>query len=160
VRSHRTRRLVVTVTLGAVTAVLASSCSLQLEAVQLKITADNGSLTLVQPESHRFRGGEVVITITNETNSRRQFTLARTGAAPKALGARLLSAFSYLDDSRVVEVTGVMRPASITLEFGAIPTPSPTVTKLHVYMKPHVEYLLFDRLGGYKHGYALELDAQ
>jgi hypothetical protein len=138
---------------------LASGCGVQLTAVQLKVNVDNGSMTLVEPESGRFHGGEVVITVVNATDQKRQFTLAETSSPPKKLPEGIVSALSYRDDSRVVDVTGVMREAKVELRYGALPEPQPTETKLHVYLKPNTPYLLFDRLGGYRDGYSLRLEA-
>ncbi|HET7568148.1 MAG TPA: hypothetical protein VFJ91_09175 [Gaiellaceae bacterium] len=138
----------------------ASGCGLRLRAVQLKVDVSDGSMRLIEPTSGRYAGGEVVITIVNNTDQRRQFTLAETDAAPKAIPHGVLDAYSDRDDSRVVAVSGVMRPASVELAFGALPQPQPTETKLHVFLHPGKRYLLFDRLGGYRHGLALPLRAR
>jgi ABC-type branched-subunit amino acid transport system ATPase component len=144
----------------AVASALASGCGLQLRAEQLEVDVSDGTMRLIKPLDGKFRGGEVVITIMNNTDARRQFTLAETGAAPANLPGDIVNAYSYRDESKVVAVTGVMRPAEIELIFGAIPQAQPTVSRLHVYMHPGRPYLLFDRLGGYRQGIALRLQAE
>ncbi|HET7572620.1 MAG TPA: hypothetical protein VFJ77_08125 [Gaiellaceae bacterium] len=144
----------------AALAATASGCGVRLEAVQLKVDVTDGSMRLVKPESGRYAGGEVVITIVNNTDQRRQFTLARTDASPKHLPRDVLDAYSDRDDKRVVAVSGVMRAASVELAFGALPQPRPTETKLHVYLHEGDQYVLFDRLGGYRNGLALKLRAR
>jgi hypothetical protein len=140
-------------------ALLASGCSLQLRAEKLKVEAGDGSIRLVEPTDGKLRSGEVVITIVNATSDRRQFTLARTDARPAALPQAIRDAYSYRDDPHVVAVTGVMRGAEVQHQFGSIPRQVQTETKLHVHLHPNTTYLLFDRLGGYRHGYALRLEA-
>ena len=54
-------------------------------------------------------------------------------------------------------MTSRVDKAKVTLAYGAIPQPSPSVVTLHVYLKPGTHYLLFDQLGGYAHGVALVL---
>lgn len=138
----------------------ASGCDLHLRAVQLKVDVSDGSMRLIKPTDGRYGGGEVVITIVNNTDQKRQFTLAETDATPKRIPHGILDAYSDRDDSRVVAVSGVMRPASVELAFGALPQPQPTEVKLHVYLRPGKRYLLFDRLGGYRTGLALPLRAR
>jgi len=137
-----------------------SGCDLHLEAVQLKVDVSDGSMRLIKPANGVYRGGEVVITIVNDTDQKRQFTLARTSSSAKAIPKKILDAYSDRDDSRVAAVSGVMRPSKIVLAFGALPEPQPTQTKLHVYLHANTPYLLFDRLGGYRNGLALRLDAK
>jgi hypothetical protein len=144
---------------AAVLAVLLSGCKLQLRAETLKIEVDDDGMRLVEPADGRFHGGETVIEIVNGTSSKRQFTLARTAAPVQALPHGILTAYSYRDDSQVVAVTGVLRAAELQLQFGSIPRPQPTKTKIHVFLHADTPYLLFDRLGGYRHGVALELEA-
>jgi hypothetical protein len=151
---------VAAVALLAAAAAVTSGCSLQLRAVQLKIEVDAGSMRLISPVSGIFHGGETVITIVNTTSERRQFTLAQTALPPARLTTSLLDAFSYRDNSEVVDVTGVMRGSKVQLVFGAIPQAVPTQTRLHVYLRAGEPYLLFDRLGGYKSGLALRIEAR
>lgn len=139
--------------------VTGAGCSVKLRAVQLKVDVNDDAMKLIKPESGRYAGGEVVITIVNNTAAKRQFTLVRTDASPQNLPAHVLAAFSDRDDSRVVAVTGVMRAAKIGLIFGALPQPEPTEVKLHVYLHTNTPYLLFDRLGGFRHGIALRIEA-
>lgn len=141
-------------------AVAGSGCGVRLTAVQLKVDVSDGSMRLIKPESGRYAGGEVVITIDNNTDQRRQFTLAETDAAPKRIPQGILDAYSDRDDHRVVAVSGVMRPETVELAFGALPQPQPTEVKLHVYLRPGKRYLLFDRLGGYRQGLAIALRAR
>ena len=139
-------------------AALCAGCGVQLRAGELKVEAGDGSIRIVEPTDGRVSSGEVVITIVNQTSEKRQFTIARTDAAPARLPTDLVEAYSYRDDSDVVAVTGVMRGAEVELQFGSIPRPVPTETKLHVYLHADRSYLLFDRLGGYRHGYAIKLE--
>jgi hypothetical protein len=137
-----------------------SGCGLRLQAEHVKVEVEDGSVRLVEPTDGTIRAGEVVIEILNLTDARRQFTLAKTAAAPDRLPRDLVDAYSYRDDADVVAVTGVMRPAEVQLQFGSIPRPQATKVKLHVYLHENRPYLLFDRLGGYREGYALKLEAQ
>ena len=150
-------RYIVLATLLAGVALLGSGCGLQLEAVQLEVRLDDTGFVLVKPASGSFPGGETVITIQNITAQKRQFTLAQTSASPKQIPTKLVAALSYQDDGQVAAVTGVMRAAQLQSQFGLVPQLQPTEEKLHVYMAPGKPYLLFDRLGGYKHGVALRL---
>lgn len=143
----------------AAVAVLASGCHLQLRAVQLKVEVDDQGMRIVKPADGRYHGGETVITIENATEQKRQFTLAQTSASPNKLPRGILDGYSYRDDGAIVGVTGVMRPEAIVLQFLSIPTPTPTKTTLHIYLRSDTPYLLFDRLGGFRHGYALRLEA-
>lgn len=149
------RALVLLLALPAI-AFVSSGCSLQLRAIRVKVEVDNGAMRLLSPSSGRFHGGEVVITVVNFTDAKRQFTLARV-SGPQNIPKHVLDAYSYRDDSRVVAVSGVVRPAKVVLAFGALPEPQPTQTTLHIYLHENVTYLLFDRLGGYRHGLALRL---
>jgi hypothetical protein len=151
------RRFAAIAGLLAGVALLGSSCSVQLEAVQLEVRLDDTGFVLAKPASGSFRGGETVITIMNVTSQKRQFTLAQTSAKPTQIPTSILNAFSYQDDARVAAVSGVMRGARLQSQFGLVPQLQPTEEKLHVYMQPGKPYLLFDRLGGYKHGVVLRL---
>lgn len=154
----RLRSVTMAAAVVAGAALVGSGCGVQLRAEELKVEAGDGSIRIVEPDDGRVSSGEIVITIVNQTSERRQFTLARGDAAPAKIPEELVDAYSYRDDSDIVAVTGVMRAAEVELQFGSIPRPVPTETKLHVHLRSGTSYLLFDRLGGYRHGYALRLE--
>ena len=100
-----------------------------------------------------------MITIVNNTTRSGSSRSCARPPSPQSIPKQVLDAYSDRDDSRVVAVTGVMRPAKIGLIFGALPQPQPTEARLHVYLRRNTPYLLFDRLGGFRHGIALKIEA-
>jgi hypothetical protein len=136
----------------------ASGCLALHKAAHVEVQVTDTRIVLYKPSDGLERGGETVLKIDNYAQHPVNMILAKTTLSAAQLPPSLLDAVTARDDSRIVAMTSRVDKAGITLAYGAIPNPSPKVVSLHVYLEPGKRYLLFDKLGGYKHGLALVLN--
>ena len=126
-------------------------------AAQLELFVMDDTITVIEPTGPLRLEGEAVLTIANFSDGPRQLVLARTDLPVTDLPDELLDVISPRDDDRVVAVTGELAVPRITINRG-VPTPTPSRARLHVHLEPGERYVLFDRLGGLRHGLTLVLE--
>ena len=139
-------------------AITCSGCLALRKAQQVEVQIQNTSIQLFKPAGGLQHGGETVVKIDNYANRPINMILAETNAPLDRLPQKLIDAVNPRDDSQIVGMTSRMDKAKIVLELGAIPSPSPRVATMHVYLVPGRRYVLFDKLGGYAQGIAIVLN--
>jgi len=150
------RRRAVAVPLALSVLALAGCVSVP-KAAQVELQIQDDGIVLVRPTGGELvQSGETVITILNYSSAEREFVLAETDASPESLPTALVEAISARDDDRIVAMTPPMDEVGDTTLLG-IPQQLATVTSVHVHLAAGERYLLFDRLGGYDDGIAIEL---
>jgi hypothetical protein len=101
--------------------------------------------------------GETVLDFYNYTSSYRQIIVAQTSLRPGQLPTKLVDAIQPSDDSVIVDMTDRIDFVTQQGSSSSGPEPTPGNAALHVYLKPNTRYLIFDKLGGYKHGFVVVL---
>lgn len=137
-------------------ALVLSGCGIP-TAAHVEVDVLDTKMVLVKPANGVLRGGETVIKLENYASHPVNVVLAETPLHAAQLPAALVDAVSPRDDRRIVAMTSRVDKVGVTFAYGAIPNPLPRIASLHVYLKAGKRYLLFDKLGGYRNGIALQL---
>jgi hypothetical protein len=140
-------------------AIALSGCLALRKAAHVEVQVLDNRIVLIKPAGGLQRGGETVLKIDNYAQTPVNMELAETTAPADRIPQKLVDAVTPRDDSRIVAITSRVDKVGTSLQYGAIPQPSPRVVTMHVYLKPGKRYLLFDKLGGYARGVVLVLVA-